>query len=410
MASLEARPSLLLIFVFTLYFLQGWVAGFSGTALLNDFGARGVSASAIGTYTFIIGLPWLIKIVWSPLIDRARASVMGKRRFWIVLSLIAANICLASLAFLPKEMMTIAFVFMAASFFLSITDTAVDGLIIDKISASQSGLVSALSNGGSVIGGCVSGLIFSQTLVSMSYASSVALLVGITMLLTLMPLFTLERKSDQLFSFSATQPLVPTGPALLTVQKHRGQSRKRFAKLLIGRSLRPRSVTLLVLSFAVFFSLSIVTLMFNLTLLQKLNWSSVELSRYQSLLGLVSGSIGALAVGWCCDRFGSSKVWAALMLVTSLFFVALTVSPGAFLTFSLTFLTVAPGLIFVAMMPSVIAISRGAVAATSFSICMTLMNFGGISGTSISNFIFSAFSPFSIYAIQAAVFLVGAVV
>lgn len=381
---------------FLLYFLQGWTAGFTGTALLNHMASTGTTVGTLGRFSFIIGIPWIIQALWSPLIDRFPGLAMGKRRAWLVLAAVPANFILMSLFFVPFSPFILASVFLAHSFCCSIMDTAVDGMMVDLVKQEESGFASAITNGGSVIGSCLSALVFSYLLTTVSFQANVALLVSVSVLVTLFSISIRERKEDRFLSIgtsnSAPIKKIPTSTFLL---------------LLGGRMRNPKAIGVLILSFGVFFLFSCVSLTYNAKLLSSGAWTSVELSRYQSLLGLVSATLGALTIGKLCDRIGDQLVFAAGLLIAGIFFGAMTIAPNASALSYLTFLTIAPGLLFVALVPRVMLVSRGAVAATSFTLCMTMMNFGSLAGGALSDSIFSILDQATVFSIESSLFLIG---
>ncbi len=72
-----------LLWVVLLYFAQGFPFGIVAECLPVFFRVHGVGLREIGLFS-LIGLPWSLKFVWSPLVDR-----FGERRTWIAGSLVA---------------------------------------------------------------------------------------------------------------------------------------------------------------------------------------------------------------------------------------------------------------------------------------------------------------------------------
>jgi MFS family permease len=273
-------------------------------------------------------------------------------------------------------------------------DVAVDGLMIDMVGENEMGLASSLTNGGSVIGGCASGFLFSWTLMNWSFSTNVVMLLGVSLLVTAFVLVTKERPDDDYLSLKRT-----------ATSCRKRLPFKKIAYLLSCRMSRAKAVTVMLLSFFIFFGFSVIALTFNAELIQKGGWTSFELSRLQSTLGLVSGTLGAFAMGKLVDRYGYRAVLAVSLVTMSGFFSLMALMPNQLTPFYITVLTVAPGLVFVALVPGVMEVSRGAVAATSFTLCMTLMNFGGIAGSTISDFIFTTIPKSGVFAAESALFL-----
>ena len=78
----------------TLYFAQGLPYGFFSLALPVFLRQGGVSLSKIG-FTSLLVLPWALKFLWAPFLDRVYWPKLGRRRTWILAMQLAATILLA---------------------------------------------------------------------------------------------------------------------------------------------------------------------------------------------------------------------------------------------------------------------------------------------------------------------------
>ena len=78
-------PNTLQIFLllFTLYWAQGLPVGFMTHALPVILRSEGVSLTHIGGFGLLM-LPWGIKVLWAPLVDRFGISRIGHYRSWIL--------------------------------------------------------------------------------------------------------------------------------------------------------------------------------------------------------------------------------------------------------------------------------------------------------------------------------------
>jgi len=83
-----------LSWVALLYFAEGFPYGLVADNLPVYFRAHGVSLTDIGLLT-LLGLPWTLKVFWSPLVDR-----FGERRHWIAAALLVMAGLLALLPLL----------------------------------------------------------------------------------------------------------------------------------------------------------------------------------------------------------------------------------------------------------------------------------------------------------------------
>ncbi len=78
-----------LLWVALLYFAEGLPFGVVKDVLPVYFRAHGVSLTEIGMVS-LLGLPWTLKVLWSPLVDR-----WGERRRWIAACLLVLAVCTA---------------------------------------------------------------------------------------------------------------------------------------------------------------------------------------------------------------------------------------------------------------------------------------------------------------------------
>lgn len=136
-----------------LYGVQGLPFGFQASALGVYLRERGISLSAIG-FASALSLPWLLKVLWAPLVDRLRDGPLGPRRSWIVPMQIALALALAGAALLPDGgdvHPLLALVFLM-NLFAATMDIAVDGLAVDMLRPHQLGLGNAIQVVGYKIG------------------------------------------------------------------------------------------------------------------------------------------------------------------------------------------------------------------------------------------------------------------
>ena len=67
-----------------LYVAQGIPEGLLWYAIPAWLAMNGKSAAEIGSYVAVIGIPWSLKILNAPLMDRFTYLPMGRRRPWIL--------------------------------------------------------------------------------------------------------------------------------------------------------------------------------------------------------------------------------------------------------------------------------------------------------------------------------------
>ncbi|MBX2802016.1 MAG: MFS transporter [Myxococcales bacterium] len=137
----------------SLYFSQGLPFGFFTLAVPVVLRNQGVSLEGVGASSLLL-LPWALKFLWSPLVDRT-----GRRSRWILI-LQAVSVCLfVALGVLPQDRSTeLLMLGMVLSAWLAATqDIATDGLATSLLSAEERGLGNGLQVAGYRLGMIVGG-------------------------------------------------------------------------------------------------------------------------------------------------------------------------------------------------------------------------------------------------------------
>ncbi len=119
----------------TLYFAEGVPYVVVMTVAVAMFKRLGVGNAQIALYTSWLYLPWAIKPLWSPLVQR-----MGTRRSWIVVMqfFVAAGLASAALAIPLISFLRWSLVALAATAIVSAThDVAADGFYLLALSPHQ---------------------------------------------------------------------------------------------------------------------------------------------------------------------------------------------------------------------------------------------------------------------------------
>jgi len=142
-----------------LYLSQGIPIGFAFEALPVLFRQAGVSLDVIAL-TPLAGLPWILKLIWAPLVDNHGSARFGRRRSWILpmQALLAASFVL--LAFIPPSIENAAVliaVLLVGSLAAATQDTATDGLAAETLGRSALGAANALQVGGMMAGVMIGG-------------------------------------------------------------------------------------------------------------------------------------------------------------------------------------------------------------------------------------------------------------
>ncbi len=134
-------PSSRLLLLSMLYLVQGMPFGFQSTALPVLLRTKGVSLTAIG-FASALSLPWALKALWAPLVDRYGSARVGRRRSWILPMQVglAASCVLAAFAASQESLPLLLGMVLAMNFFAATQDIAVDGFAVDTLRPDELGL------------------------------------------------------------------------------------------------------------------------------------------------------------------------------------------------------------------------------------------------------------------------------
>jgi PAT family beta-lactamase induction signal transducer AmpG len=372
---------------FYLYFMQGVPSGFALTAIANYLVAQGHSSSTVGSFVSIIGIPWIVQLIWGPLIDRYRYSVVGHYKHWVVLTQIAAFI--ASLLLLlvqhpGSQVWLLATLFFSHSLVASIQDASVDAMAILITPVEQRGRVNACMRGGILLGISFGAAALSVVLHRWSFGLAVVVQSGILLFFTGLFFFTKLHRTDPLLPQFRSPPKQGTRnsqPRLSSVFRRLGTALMNY------RSLRIFGIIgLSYLCFAVFVR------SVNFYLIRTLKWSDEELSVLTGGWGsLVTLSV-ILSGGLLADRMGAARLQRNMLLLLALFLIvfnglAFMWTSKALVTSGLLFWGIADPLYSVGAFPILMTLCRKEIAGSQFTAYMALINLSEIGGAYVSGWL-----------------------
>jgi PAT family beta-lactamase induction signal transducer AmpG len=107
----------------------------------------GVSLTKIGVMSYV-ALPYLLKSLWAPLIDRYPLPLLGRRRGWILVMQLLLGVAIALFALQdPRQTLTpIAICALAIAFFSATQDIGIDAWRTDVSLPSERGPAAAVTN------------------------------------------------------------------------------------------------------------------------------------------------------------------------------------------------------------------------------------------------------------------------
>ncbi|VCU71398.1 muropeptide transporter [Pigmentiphaga humi] len=145
-----------------LYASQGIPFGLAMEALPAILREQGANLGALA-YLPLVGLPWVLKCGWAPIVDNHWSPRLGRRRSWILpmqglvlallLGIMAIGVAQAALPYLLA-------LSVAASLASATQDIATDGLVAERFDTRTLGAANAVQVGGTMIGFFYGGPVF----------------------------------------------------------------------------------------------------------------------------------------------------------------------------------------------------------------------------------------------------------
>ncbi len=185
-----------------LYVAQGIPWGFITVTFVTFLADEGVSAGDIAMLLTLGTLPWSVKFLWGPVIDRYQRPEFGRRRPWILLAQSGMVLMLIGMLFVPDPAVNVrwmAYMFLVYNIFTALQDVSTDALAVDVLPAHEvervnSYMFTAKSAGG-IVGGAGLGTIIGMT----GIKGALLLQVPILIVIMLVPLFMTERPGEKRF-------------------------------------------------------------------------------------------------------------------------------------------------------------------------------------------------------------------
>ena len=293
--------------VFTLcalYVAQGIPWGFITVTFVTYLAAEGFAAKDLAMLLTLGTLPWSVKFLWGPVIDRYQYRPMGRRRPWILIAQTGMILLLTLMVFfidVEKDVTTIAYMFLVYNIFTSLQDVSTDALAVDILKPQElekvNGYMFTAKTLGGMIGGAGLGTIISYTGIRGALIVQIPILLAIMMV----PLYMRERPGEKLFPWSEDSHLV------LDESVSSNQNfREIIGKVKTAFSLKSTQLGIL-LSLFVSLSHFLIPLL-PLLFLRELDWSQERFNATKGGLVLIITMFGYLAGGYLGKKFGGKSV------------------------------------------------------------------------------------------------------
>ncbi len=301
-----------------LYVSQGLPQGFLTIAMVGYLGSKGWDAGAIGKMLAMCTLPWALKWIWGPIVDRFSGFSMGRRRPWILFAQFMMGLTILSILFggknIVEEPNLLIWMVFIHNCFASLQDVSSDALAVELLDEQERGRASGLMTGSSYLGSFIGGAGFGYIIGAWDIWVAIALQGVLLFCIMLFPLLLRERRYDTVLPFVRREKITETEPdpankpeaahGVIDVIKglYEGFSR-RSALMLAGLAITLRIGT------------GLLAAMVTVLLTQKLGWTQEEYTTFTGF-GLWAGLIGSVGGGIFADIVGARRLfaWSAIGL------------------------------------------------------------------------------------------------
>ncbi len=245
---------------------------------------NGVSLQNLG-FIYMLGLFWVIRFLWAPLIDKFKLSKKGHYKTWIVLfqTLMTLTLFISSFFSIQTDLQIIVLLAVSFAFFSASQDVALDALVFKDVSLKLRPFANSLKSSGGMLGTIIGGGLGLVIYDYFDWFYTMILLCLITLNSLVQLYFYKEKQAtkENENNFS------------LTSYFNFWKSKRRF-KWLFFIILYPISVST---------AFSLIS-----PILVDRGWELAKIGFYIHTLGYLIGAIASFASSYLINRFGKRKV------------------------------------------------------------------------------------------------------
>ena len=141
---LQALSDKRMVAVLILSFASGLPFNLTNFSLQAWLADSGLAIKTIG-FLSLVALPYNVKFLWAPFLDRYLPPMLGRRRGWIAVFQVCLAICIGTMGFCSptKELYLLAGVALAVAFLSASQDIVIDAYRVDTIPPSERALAAA---------------------------------------------------------------------------------------------------------------------------------------------------------------------------------------------------------------------------------------------------------------------------
>jgi PAT family beta-lactamase induction signal transducer AmpG len=312
--TLSKNPVLRYLSFSALYLAQGLTDGTCLFTIPAWLAMNGKSATEIGVFIAISGLPWSFKIILAPIIDRYTILSMGRKRPWIIFGQLGLILSFLSIGLIPDPLdnmlgLTISGFFIG--FFGAFQDVATDGLVVDIVPENEKARANGLMWGTKTIGISLALFVGTSLINIIGFPYAIASLSIATAFIILIPICFRERPGEKYFPWSKGR-----------VSKESASVQVRSWKAILKSVYKVIKLPSVLLMILICFFFGVLAGFYDTLLsvftIQGLGWTNDYYSNVFSITSLFAGIFGMFVGGPLVDFFGSKKMLKTYFLLLSL--------------------------------------------------------------------------------------------
>ena len=367
-----------------LYVAQGIPEGLLWYAIPAWLAMNGKSPAEIGSYVAVIGIPWSLKIINAPIMDRFTYLSMGRRRPWVLFGqfgLIASFLSMSLIIDPLNNLSTLMILGFIVSFFEVSQDIAVDGMAIDILPVDQQARANGLMWGSKTLGISASVASGSWIMSHYGYFYAIVSFSLIISIIILVPLLLRERPGEKLLPWT-------NGEASKLAEKIQLHSWKGIFKSLYKVFFLPVSFMMGVAAFSYSVGRGLIDTVLPVFTVQELGWADTQYSQIFATANLISGVLGMVIGGFLIDYFGKVKMITIYMSLLILLAAAMSFLKSfwqndVFITGFIICFYILLTFTNIAIFASAMQLCWKRVSATQFTLYMAISNLGLAAGAAL---------------------------
>ena len=364
-----------------LYVAQGIPWGFITVTFVTYLAVEGVEAGQLAFLLTLGTLPWSVKFLWGPIIDRYQFPEMGKRRPWILIAQTGMIVVLSSMLLIPNMSTNVTLVgimFLVYNIFTALQDVSTDALAVDILEPHEFEKVNSYMFTSKAVGGIIGGAGLGTIIGFVGIKGAIVLQIPILVAIMLVPLFMTERPGEKLYPWSESSKKKVEQQTI--EQKN---FKEIFDNIKIAFSFRSAQLGVL-LSLIISLSYFLIPIL-PLLFVRELGWTEEQFNATKGGVILIVTMLGYMVGGQLGKQFGGKAIIICAAFSTALITVIWGMneslwSNGIFMMTVWSLQTFVWAMVSINIYSLMMRITWAEVGGTQFTGYMAMMNLSAIIG------------------------------